>query len=244
MKKLIKRILLGIVFLVLVVLLFSAGYMIKVKSELKKMSSVATGEITDNIFTIQDAFSNMYLVNDSGQYIAIDAGNKIDVISKELEKLQINPDDVVAVLLTHSDADHVASLPLFKKANVYLSKQEEQMLTGETGRFLFMGNKIDRKEYILLEDQHSLTIGNTSIKGILTPGHTPGAMCYLINGKYLFTGDALSLKNGKVHTFNEFFNMETEQAVKSLNKIKDLPGAEYIFTAHHGYTENYEKSFK
>jgi glyoxylase-like metal-dependent hydrolase (beta-lactamase superfamily II) len=237
MKKTIKRILLGIGIIIVLMIIFFVGYGIKAKSEIKTLNPVETGKIVENVFAIKDSFSNVYLIKDSLNYIAIDAGNKIEVIIEELKELNINPDMVSAVLLTHSDGDHVAAISVFKNAEVYLSKQEEQLINGETSRFLFFGNSIDVKEYSLIEDQQIFNVGNINIKGFLNPGHTPGSMSFLINDKYLFTGDALSLKDGKIEKFNEFFNMDTEDAIESMDIITHIPEAEYIFTAHHGYTK-------
>lgn len=242
MKKTIKRILLVIgIIIVLIVILFGAyGY--KAKSEMNKMNPAETSKIIENIFVVKDSFTNMYLIKDSLNYIAVDAGNDLEVISEELEKLNINPEMVSAVLLTHSDGDHVAAVSLFKNAEIYLSKQEEQLINGETSRFLFFGNSIDTEKYSLIEDQQTFNIGNTKIKGILNPGHTPGSMSFLINDKYLFTGDAVSLKDGRIDKFNEFFNMDSEKAMESMDIITHIPSTEYIFTAHHGYTNDYKNT--
>ncbi|MCJ7820183.1 MAG: hypothetical protein MUP53_03180 [Bacteroidales bacterium] len=43
------------------------------------------------------------------------------------------------------------ALSLFKEARVYLPREEEQLISGETGRFLFFGNRIDMKDYELLD---------------------------------------------------------------------------------------------
>ncbi len=206
------------------------------------MSPIDTGEITPDVFAVRDSFVNMFLVKDSIHYIAVDAGNKPADIAEELKKLKINPEQVIAVLLTHTDGDHVAALKLFKNAKIYLSKQEEQLLNGEKSRFFVFGNNIGTTDYLLLNDQQTITIGNTKIKGILTEGHTPGSMCYVINDKYLFTGDAISLKEGRIGKFNKFFNVDTKTAVKSMGLLAGLEGIEYIFTAHYGYTSDYKKA--
>jgi hydroxyacylglutathione hydrolase len=245
MNKTLKRVLLGLgIFIAVVVLLF-VGYGVKAKSEIKKMTPADTKEIVDHIFSIYDSFTNLYLVKDSSnQYIAIDAANNLNAVSAELKKLAINPDKIIAVFLTHTDGDHVEAIKLFKNAKVYLSANEEQLINGKKSRFLFFGNKIASKAYSLLADKQVVTIANISIKGILIPGHTPGSMCYLINDKYLFTGDALSIKDGKIGKFNQFFNMDTETAIKSIGNITHLTGCEYIFSAHYGYTNDYKKAVK
>ena len=101
-------------------------------------------------------------------------------------------------------------------------------------------NNIDTKIYTLLDDGQTFQVGSISIKGILTPGHTPGSMSYLINDNYLFVGDAFGLKDGKVVKPNKLFTGDMKTAVESFNKITHLPDAKFIFTAHSGYTRNYK----
>ena len=240
MKKIVKRILIGVSIVIAVVVLLFVGLFLKMKSETKVMTPLKTGWVVDQIFALNESFVNTYLIKDSDSYIVVDAGNNIDNVATELKKLAIKPDKVSAVLLTHTDADHVAALSLFKNAKVYLSIQEEKMIDGSKNKVFLIKNKISTNEYILLEDQQVITIGNTKIQGILTQGHTFGSMCYLMNDKYLFIGDVLSLKAGKIGKFNEFFNMDTETAINSIEKITKLPIAEYIFTAHYGYTSDYK----
>lgn len=240
MKKPFKRVLFGTGIVIILLVLISVGFMMKMKSEIKTMHSAETGLIVNNISAIQDGFSNLFLVKSGENYIAIDAGQNPTVIAQELKKLHIKPEKIIAVLLTHSDGDHVGALNLFTNAKVYLSKQEEPMVRGEKSRLLFIKNKIEAEAYTTLSDQQVLRIGNRNIKGVLTPGHTPGSMCFLIDDKYLFTGDALSLKEGKIDRFNEFFNMDTKQAIHSLDKIAHFPEVEYIFTAHHGVSSDYK----
>ena len=244
MNKKIKILLIGIGILIVLCLLFGAGFMYKFNSEIKKMHPVATGKIVDNIFAIKDEFVNIYVLQDSNQYIVIDAGQDIEVVAAEFKKLNINPDLVIAVLLTHTDPDHVAGVPLFKNAKIYLAKEEEKMLTGEKQKIPFVSNSLSRRDYILLEDKQTLKIGNENSFSILTEGHTTGSMCYQINDKYLFTGDILSLVNGKLGPSVKFLDLDNEMATKSISKITNLPNVEYIFTAHFGFTNDYKNTVK
>jgi glyoxylase-like metal-dependent hydrolase (beta-lactamase superfamily II) len=239
MKKLIKRLLTVIAIIVISISLLFVGYMIKASFEIKKMTPMETMEIVENIFSIKDSYVNVYMIKDGKQYIAIDCGTNIEVIEQEMKKLKIDPNNVSIILLTHTDGDHVAAMEIFKNAKVILSKQEEKLINGEDSRFLIFRNSIFSEKYSTVEDQQTIKIGNTKIKAFLTPGHTPGSTCYLINEKYLFVGDALSLKNGKIELFNDFFNMDSELAAKSIEIITKIPSAEYIFTAHYGYSDDY-----
>ena len=244
MNKTVKRILIGTGVLIAVLLIVMGGFYFKMKSELKKMNVVDTKEVVHNVYAIKDSFVNMFLVKDSDRYVAIDAGNDIKAIGVEFKKLNIDPDKVVAVLLTHTDGDHVAAIKLFRNAKVYLAKEEEQMINGKTARMMNSHNKIDAKEYTLLNDRQTIKIGDISLQGILTPGHTPGSMSYLINDTYLFVGDAFGLKDGKVDKPNKFFSKDMATAIKSFDKINNLPKAEFIFTAHTGFSNDYNYAIK
>lgn len=48
-------------------------------------------------------------------------------------------------------------------------------------------------ERILLRDEQSIDIEGIQVECFLVSGHTWGHMVYLIDGEYLFTGDALWL---------------------------------------------------
>ena len=242
MKVNIKKVLIGvaIVFGILIVAIFAIG--LKMKSEIGKIHVPETTKITKDVFVVKNSFVNMFLVKDSDKYVAIDAGADVNVIRTEMAKLNIDTAKVVAVFLTHGDGDHTGALSMFKKAKVYLAKDEEQMINGKTAKMFFVHNSITRKDYALLDDQQKLTIGKIKVKCILTPGHTPGSMSYLVNDSLLFVGDAFGLKDGKVAKPNSFFSKDMESAVKSFANIASLPTAKYIFTAHTGYTNDYKNA--
>jgi len=237
MNKIFKRVLIIIVVIITVLVLALGGFFLKQQSILKEFTPVETGNIVDNIFVVKDDFANVFIIQDSAQYVVIDCGNKPATVAEQLDKLGINPGNVVAVFLTHTDFDHVGALSLFDKAKLYMSKEEEQMINGTKSKFLWFGNSLSRTGYILLNDRELVQIGNLKFEAILVPGHTSGMTAYLVNDKYLFTGDIASLKNGKIAPFPAFFDMDAEQAVKSQEIILRIPNVEYIFTAHFGYIE-------
>lgn len=242
MNKTLKGILIGIGIIIAILVLIVIGFGLKMKSELKNMHVAETKEVASGIYAIKDSYVNMFMVKDSDNYVAIDAGADIKTIRNELNKLNIDSSKVVAVLFTHCDGDHTAALSMFKNAAVYLSRQEEQMINGKTAKMMFVHNTISRNDYSLLDDQQDLTIKDTHIKCIATPGHTPGSMCYVVNNKYLFVGDAFGLKAGKIDMPNKFFSADMKTAVQSFSKIANLFNVNYIFTSHNGYSIDYKKA--
>ena len=221
---------------ILICFLVFINFLINLSSQV-----LPTKLITDGVYSINDGFVNMYLIGKKGKYIAVDAGNNIQNIERGIKKLNIDIKNVEAVFLTHADSDHVASLKIFKKAKVYISKEEEQMMKGIIYR------KYSRNiecNYEVLNDGEAINIEDFKINCILTPGHTPGTMCYLIDDIYLFTGDTISLKNGRAETFIKIYNMDTEMQKDSIKKLIKFPLAKYVITAHHGFSDNYKKCFE
>ena len=244
MNKTLKRILIGIAILIGLIILIAVGFGLKFKSEVKNMHVIETKEVVKGVFAIKNGFVNMFLVKDSDNYIAIDAGADVKVIKEELKKLNIDTSKVVAVFLTHADGDHTAALSAFSNAKIYLSTDEEQMINGKTAKMMFFHNSISRKDYTLVHDGQRNFIGNTLISCISTPGHTPGSMSYLVNDYYLFVGDAFGLKNGKIDKPNSFFSKDMPLAIESFKKINNLPAAKYIFTAHVGFSRDCKNAVK
>ncbi|MFX0202011.1 MAG: MBL fold metallo-hydrolase [Candidatus Hodarchaeota archaeon] len=242
MNKLMKSVLMIIGVVLGLLVLAGVAYILVFQSETNKMTPLESQEIIEDVYVIQDSFVNMFLIKRDNHYIAFDAGNDADHIRQELDKLNIKEEEVAAVFLTHTDADHTAALSLFGNATIYISKAEEQMIDGRTPRFLFVHNTFEY-EPELVEDGQIIDVSGLNVQGILTPGHTPGATVYLVDDKYLFVGDSMSLQDGKVDLFNDFFNMDSETQRASLKKLADLSGVEYIFTAHYGVTDDYAKAF-
>ena len=244
MNKTLKRILIGLGIFVLLIAILGGGFFYKFNSETSKMTPVETGNISENIFALKDEFANMYLIKTGEKYIAVDTGKDIEIVKAELKKLNVNPENVVAILLTHSDMDHVAGIPLFKNAKIYMAKYEEKMLNGEEQKVPGMNNEISRKDYILLNDNQNLEINGTKIHCILTEGHTSGSMCFQINDKYLFTGDILSLHNGKLGESVKFFDLNHDKTTKSISLVTKLPNVQYILTSHWGISNDYTNAVK
>lgn len=244
MKKKIKAILwvAGIAIVLLIVI--GAAVLTRFFAETGKMKALETAAIMGDIYAVKDGYANFFLVKGTDGYIAVDAGDHPEHITRELQRLKIDGDQVKGVFLTHTDRDHIAALGLFGKAKVYISRDEEQMINGKTPRFFSLFKNSLPVGYELVDDGRTVDIAGVKIKGILTPGHTPGSMCYLVNDKFLFTGDSMSLKDGRAGLFNDLFNMDSELQRKSLYKLKNIPEVKIVFTTHYGLTDDPKRAFE
>ncbi len=239
MKKPLKRILISLAGLLGLLLVFVIIMIIKYSYARQQMNPAETHAINDTVYCIRDKFVNAYLFKGYDGYLMIDAGMNKKRALEELAKLEINPDDILAVVLTHSDKDHRGGLRAFKNANVFLHEDEEQMVTGETARFLFK-SRWRNHNYNLIKTDEILNINVFQVKVLHTPGHTPGSCCYIVNGDYLLTGDNLIMENGEYVNFFDIINMDTETQVESLKKLPPPSEFEYILTSHTGITKRDE----
>ena len=208
------------------------------------MKPVRTGEILPNLYAISNLMVNFYIVKKNQDYIAFDAGAFMDVSVKELGKLNIHPHDVSAIFLTHTDNDHVGGIGVFHRAKIYISKQEEPMINGLAKRTFITGYRTFNYSYETINDGETVNIGETGVQCIAAPGHSKGSACFILDGKYLFSGDSFRLKGGRVKPFSAVLNMDNNAHRKSIAKLSELQGIEAVFTGHHGYTEDFGRAFE
>ena len=239
MKKPLKWILIILAGLAGIIIVFVIIMIIRYSYATKQMNPVETQALNDTVFCIRDKFVNAYIFKGYEGYMMIDAGMNKDRVLEELVKLEINPDDILAVVLTHSDPDHAGGLGAFENATIFMHEEEEQMVTRETARFVFRSGW-KHQDYNLIKTGELLNINVFQVQVLHTPGHTPGSCCFIVNDDYLLTGDNLILEDGKYINFFAIINMDTETQLESLKKLPEPSEFEYILTSHTGITKRDE----
>jgi hydroxyacylglutathione hydrolase len=138
--------------------------------------------------------TNSYLVEDESTRDAV-------VIDANLEPLQMvelvrgRQANVKAILLTHTDVDHIAGLPVLLEAfgpiPVAVHDSEKQVLTeGRPLRREFGPRTGPVENVVALAEGEPFRAGSLDFEVLHTPGHSPGGVTLKIGDK-LFTGDAL-----------------------------------------------------
>jgi len=202
--------------------------------------TLPTSRIAPNVFAVKTQFVNFYICSQDGFALCIDTGMRIRNLGKELQKIDLMPEDISHIFLTHTDSDHVGGIPTFSGAKLYISKLEEQIINGQTGRSTIIRNTLIRSDYTKLEDNQTIFVGPIEILSISTPGHTTGSMSYLINRNLLFTGDTIYIKKGKATTGNKLLNMDIKTQTQSIKKLAQLDNISLLCTAHSGMTDRFD----
>jgi glyoxylase-like metal-dependent hydrolase (beta-lactamase superfamily II) len=110
----------------------------------------------------------------TGAATLLDAANEHDRLLELCRAL-----GVTKVLETHGHWDHIQAVPAVREAGIEV---------GVTSADAGMLPSYD----FLLEDESVVQVGRLRLHTIATPGHTPGSMCFRLEGSpVLFSGDTL-----------------------------------------------------
>ena len=189
--------------------------------------------------------------------IMIDAGYNYDRLEEKMGWLDIDPGEIRHILITHQDTDHVGAVEadspgLFKDATLYVGEVEDRYLTGQVRRkVIYHLYKLPQvticSEKVLLRDGQVFYIDDIKVECFLVPGHTWGHMVYLIDDKYLFTGDTIWFGADGGYSFISALAENNELAVCSLAELEKklrVRGLRPMFlTGHTGWTEDFDFAF-
>ncbi len=149
--------------------------------------------------------------------------------------MDIKPQDIKHILITHDDMDHVGSLALLEKASgakIWASKEDLPYIQGDINRHVIKRNlnyivKLEKTEKINSYPENGMI---SDIKVINTPGHTVGHICLLYQN-IMFVGDLFRTKNEEISTGPSFANWNNSILKESIIKIDEYD-FQWICPAH------------
>ena len=131
-----------------------------------EIHKIVVGPVDNNVFVLR--------CKQTGDAVLLDAANEHDRLLELCRGLGVR-----TVLETHGHWDHIQAVPAIRDAGyeVGVTAQDAGML--------------EAYDY-LLEDESAIEVGRLRLHTIATPGHTPGSMCFRLEGSpVLFSGDTL-----------------------------------------------------
>jgi glyoxylase-like metal-dependent hydrolase (beta-lactamase superfamily II) len=131
-----------------------------------EITRLVVGPVDNNVFIVR--------CRATGEAVLLDAANEHDRLLELCQRLGVRQ-----VLETHGHWDHIQAVPALRDAGyrVAVTSADAGMLPSYDD---------------LLDDDHVIEFGRLRLRTIATPGHTPGSMCFLLEGSpVLFSGDTL-----------------------------------------------------
>jgi glyoxylase-like metal-dependent hydrolase (beta-lactamase superfamily II) len=127
---------------------------------------LVVGPIDNNVFVLR--------CKQTGEAVLIDAANEHDKLLDLCRSL-----GVTKVIETHGHWDHIQAVPEVREAGYEV---------GVTAADSAMLPSYD----FVLDDDAVLQVGRLQLETLATPGHTPGSICFYVQGSpVLFSGDTL-----------------------------------------------------
>jgi glyoxylase-like metal-dependent hydrolase (beta-lactamase superfamily II) len=131
-----------------------------------EIHKVVVGPVDNNVFVLR--------CKETGEAVLIDAANEHERLLELCSRLGVRK-----VLETHGHWDHIQAVPAVRDAGYDVG-----VTAGDAGM-------LPSYDFVL-EDSSVVEVGRLRLHTIATPGHTPGSMCFLVEGSpVLFSGDTL-----------------------------------------------------
>ena len=177
--------------------------------------------------------TNSYLVEDDATHdaVVIDANLEPDVMVELVRRRESN---VKAILLTHTDLDHIAGLhellEAFGPVPVAVHDEERAVLAeGKPLRREFGPIATRVENVVSLVEGETYHAGSLAFEVLHTPGHSPGGVTLRI-GDCLFTGDALFA--GSIGR-SDFANSDGKALLEGIRtRLLSLPDDLLVYSGH------------
>ena len=131
-----------------------------------EVEAMVAGPLATNVYVLR--------CRRTGAAVLVDAADEPDLLLEVCRSSGVR-----SVLQTHGHHDHVRAVPALRAAGypVAVSAADAAMLAGYDE---------------ILEDGQVLDVGDLRVRTLATPGHTPGSLCFAVEGSHLLlSGDTL-----------------------------------------------------
>ena len=196
-----------------------------------KLYHLSTGPLKVNTY---------FLVNENNQAIVIDSGENYNLITKTAKE---NGFKLEYALYTHGHFDHAGNAKKLQDngVKIVISKIDAKKLSNDDNLSKHFGRNFDYlTPDVAFYDGEVLNLCGIEIKALITPGHTDGSACFIVENN-IFSGDTLFLESvGRT----DFPSGNRDMLVKSVKRLFALQGEYNVLPGHDDFTTlSHEREF-
>jgi len=178
-----------------------------------------------------------YLIKHDDQYLLWDTGHamtapnvapKVSIVD-QLGQINVKPEQITYVGISHYHADHTGQIGSFPKATLLIGKGDWEAITApkpaEGVNFKPFENWINGGGNVQPVPIDKDVFGDGSVMMLYTPGHTPGHHSVLVKtsaGNFIITGDAAHFRENYDSDGVPSFNYDRAQTIASLERLKQI----------------------
>ncbi|MBQ2890674.1 MAG: MBL fold metallo-hydrolase [Clostridia bacterium] len=143
-----------------------------------------------NLYFVGTEPASVHIIDTGEGLIMLDTGyqQSLYLVIHNMHLLGLKPENLKYIMLTHGHIDHIGGARCLKEltgAKIVLGRPDREYVNGEKDLSFAkeLGMKFNEtfEPDILIEDGEKITLGNTEITAVATPGHTPGAMSFFFD---------------------------------------------------------------
>jgi len=172
--------------------------------------------VLKQIKTGLDNFSYIIYCNNHKKAGIVDPSTNV---VESLDFIHSNNLDLIYIINTHYHWDHT-----------YRNKKVKKETSAEIVISKIDGKKLNDSIDIAITDEEHLKIGSVDLKFLLTPGHTAGSLCIIVDEEALITGDTLFI--GDCGRTDLIGGSPTQMFETLQKKIKTLPDHLIVYPGH------------
>ena len=184
---------------------------------------------------------NTYISHDESKHgFIVDPGGFAERIAEYISEEGIILDYII---ITHGHCDHIGGVDAFKErypeCKIVASVHEKDLLLdgNMNSSIMFFGEEITVASDIYVEDGQEITVGNTALKFLHTPGHSPGGMCIIASegdNMVCYSGDTLfRFSVGRTDLYGGDMDILADSII---NKLYVVPDETIVLPGHMGNT--------
>ena len=197
-------------------------------------------KVFDNLYFVGGSIHSAWALTTSDGIILIDtiySYNSEELIIGGMTRLGLDPKAIKYVIVTHAHGDHIGGAKMIQDrygARVVMGAADWDLVEASVNRFGQGPTSIKPRKDIVATDGQKITLGDTTVTLIETPGHTPGTLSLTFQVKDNGVARNVAYSGGTAFNFvNNVENFQTYiNSQRKMGALVEATNATVLISNH------------